>query len=587
MSWRKPSVFLILFFVAIVVITACSGSPDPDSEFKVNVYIVGVIDANHIQAFAVTNGGATAFTEANYNANTETLKGAIALQGEATVTLVIDDSLIEGSYSHEDGNSRWVTESHQEITFAVSYYGKNDDLEFSGGNGTKEDPYLIATPEQLYNVRNHLDKHFRQIAHIDLSSYSAGLGWEPIGLLSNNGFQGSLDGDSYRISNLMINRPDTDYIGLFANVEHGASIKNVVLEGVVIIGRSYVGGLVGSNKGMIEGSSSIGDVTGKYNVGGLTGILTIDGVISHSHAIGVVTGEDSVGGLVGLTESSGSIESSYAQGSAIGKSNIGGLVGGHSGGYLKNSYALVDVLGERYVGGLVGRHRYGDTIRYCYATGSVDGRIWVGGLVGYNEKAIFHSYATGDVTGEEFIGGLVGRNYTLDLIYCYATGSVSGEKDVGGLVGTNEGNIKQSYAKGVVDGEIRVGGLVGLSRYGTSISDTYASGNVTGVTQVGGLIGEISGILGHEVHVIHSYAIGTTTGNEHIGGLVGQMSGPTNTCWVTHSYYDQKTTGQSDTGKGIPKTTEEMMQQSTFIDWDFNFTWAIREGFSYPYLQWE
>jgi hypothetical protein len=55
------------------------------------------------------------------------------------------------------------------------------ETEFAGGSGTKEAPYLIATAAHLNNVRNHLDKHFRQIADLDLSGYKSGTGWAPIG----------------------------------------------------------------------------------------------------------------------------------------------------------------------------------------------------------------------------------------------------------------------------------------------------------------------------------------------------------------------------------------------------------------------
>ena len=44
---------------------------------------------------------------------------------------------------------------------------------------------------------------------------------------------------------------------------------------------------------------------------------------------------------------------------------------------------------------------------------------------------------------------------------------------------------------------------------------------------------------------------------------------------------------QDDTGKGIPKTTVEMMQQFSFETCDFTSIWKIDEGNSYPYLRWQ
>jgi hypothetical protein len=44
--------------------------------------------------------------------------------------------------------------------------------------------------------------------------------------------------------------------------------------------------------------------------------------------------------------------------------------------------------------------------------------------------------------------------------------------------------------------------------------------------------------------------------------------------------------GQSDTGKGMPKATKEMMQRETFEGWDFENVWTIEEGETYPQLRW-
>ena len=53
--------------------------------------------------------------------------------------------------------------------------------------------------------------------------------------------------------------------------------------------------------------------------------------------------------------------------------------------------------------------------------------------------------------------------------------------------------------------------------------------------------------------------------------------------------YDQETSGQSDTGKGEPRTTAEMKTQSTYTDWDFEAVWGIdpAKNDGYPYLLWQ
>ena len=56
---------------------------------------------------------------------------------------------------------------------------------------------------------------------------------------------------------------------------------------------------------------------------------------------------------------------------------------------------------------------------------------------------------------------------------------------------------------------------------------------------------------------------------------------------ITACYYDQPSTGMSDTGKGIPLSTSEMKTQGTFVIWDFDTVWAISSSVNngYPYLQ--
>jgi hypothetical protein len=80
--------------------------------------------------------------------------------------------------------------------------------DFAGGSGTEEDPYLIATAYQLYNVRDELDKYFLQIRDIDLNQYpyNEGEGWLPIGD-DVDAFEGSYDGGGFTISNIVIDRP--------------------------------------------------------------------------------------------------------------------------------------------------------------------------------------------------------------------------------------------------------------------------------------------------------------------------------------------------------------------------------------------
>ncbi|MCT7472655.1 beta strand repeat-containing protein [Aliarcobacter cryaerophilus] len=229
-------------------------------------------------------------------------------------------------------------------------------------------------------------------------------GWNPIGDYSNR-FTGTFDGLGFTISNLYINRPSQNYVGLFGYTNN-ATIKNIGLKDVNITGSTYVGGLVGrsENGGTISNSYASGSVTGFNDVGGLVG-WNFQGTITNSYASGSVDGTDFLGGLVGTNR--GTITNSYASGSVDGTDFLGGLVGLNY-GTITNSYASGSVDGHSYVGGLVGLN-YG-TITNSYASGSVDGHSYVGGLVGLNYGTITNSYASGSVDGHSYVGGLVGRN---------------------------------------------------------------------------------------------------------------------------------------------------------------------------------
>ena len=268
-----------------------------------------------------------------------------------------------------------------------------------------------------------------------------------------------------------------------------------------------------------------------------------------------------------------------------GQNQVGGLVGDNW-GTVSNSYATGNVTGGSSgtnVGGLVGTLNTGGFVSGSSASGWVTGMAQVGGLVGNNWGTVSNSYATGNVTGSSTganVGGLVGTLNTAGFVsYSYASGLVTGESQVGGLVGNNWGSVSNSYATGNVTGSgDNVGGLVGFINGGGAVSNSYATGGVTGLERVGGLVGDL-----YNGTVSNSYAAGPISGGSNLGGLVGASSSPAQ---VSSSYYDTQATGQTASAGGTPETTTQMMQQATFVGWDFSNTWGIYAGTSYPYLQW-
>lgn len=145
---------------------------------------------------------------------------------------------------------------------------------------------------------------------------------------------------------------------------------------------------------------------------------------------------------------------------------------------------------------------------------------------------------------------------------------------VGGITGTNNGVIMRS---GVKNGEITAtsiaGGITGINSRDSIIENSYARIKVSAQNNLGGLIGSNEGT------VEYCYAAGKITGSSSQGGLVGQNNQGT----VSSSYYDKEIAGISDTGKGIPKTTSQMKEKSTYSGWDFSSIWQITPS-NYPEL---
>ena len=456
---------------------------------------------------------------------------------------------------------------------------------FAGGDGTAAYPWKIATPAQLDDVRNYLDKHFILISNIDLATYLATggggftkwgtAGWLPIGDNSDNTdatrFTGSFDGDGFKVTGLTINRSGDWAIGLFGIFSSSGVIQNLGVEIGIdgVKGDGAVGGLVGLiYSGSISNCYATGDVSGYSYVGGLVGgnAGTGTGSISNCYATGDVTatgkgiGIFPVGGLVGLN--SGSISDCHATGAVSGTNSIGGLAGiNDSTGSISNCYATGDVSGTNDAGGLVGLNS--GSISDCHATGAVSGTDSIGGLAGSNGStgSISNCFATGDVCGTSAngftssVGGLVGSN-SGTISNCYAASVVSGTcadyytngLNVGGLVGLNSGSISYCHATGDVTSASKtmltyypVGGLVGRNDSTGSISDCYSTSDVTDTGTdnqlykiVGGLVGWNSGSISNCYATGDVSGTGTVSINNYIvGGLVGLNTGSISNCYAT------------------------------------------------------
>lgn len=276
-------------------------------------------------------------------------------------------------------------------------------------NGT---PYTFITSlAELQGISGDLGGHYALRNNIDASATA---GWNPNGgggfagfvplgtdQYTGTPFTGVFEGLGHTIDNLTINRPNTDYVGVFGYIGTGSIVRNVGLQGGSTRGRDSTGALVGySNSGLISNAYATGNVHGGNNVGGLIGYHISGKLPDHLYATGDVEGSGTVGGLLGYGANTG-LYYAYASGNVRG-GNAGGLVGGLESLSLWYSYATGDVTGSASAGGLVGKWEHG-TLWRSYATGKVTGTgaAFTGGLIGDNEfTTTLYSYWDMDSTGQ-------------------------------------------------------------------------------------------------------------------------------------------------------------------------------------------
>jgi hypothetical protein len=278
-------------------------------------------------------------------------------------------------------------------------------VNFAGGTGDPNDPYLVATRDQLVAIGSNsalAGKCFKLVADIDL----AGIGfYAPI----IPTFSGTFDGNGHAIRNLYL--AGFANVGLFGTVQSDGRILNLSLPNADVLSTQYAGTLAGQNSGMIRHCDSTGSAiclaSYSYGAGGLVGYNT--GTVTDSRSAADADGYYYVGGLIGYN--SGTVSDSETSGSVFGHEYAGALIG-YNTGIISTSCSDGNATGYYNTGGLVGYNSGGVTA--CYATGSAAGYSSVAGLVGYNTGRISSCYSLATVTltstSGYSLGYLVGSN---------------------------------------------------------------------------------------------------------------------------------------------------------------------------------
>ncbi|MDR0666467.1 MAG: hypothetical protein LBF71_03555 [Campylobacteraceae bacterium] len=188
----------------------------------------------------------------------------------------------------------------------------------------------ITDQEGLSAIRDNLSGKYVLTKDINLT-FDSDEGWLPIGNTGNR-FTGIFNGNNHVITGLRINRPSTQFVGLFGYAVN-TQIKNLGVEAAdEIKGKEYIGGIAGIVRNSnIANSYFTGNISGNH-IGGIAGYLH-DSNITNSYFTGNIIGDtNNVGGIAANAYTNSYITNSYSTGniSVIHTSNnnfVGGIVG--------------------------------------------------------------------------------------------------------------------------------------------------------------------------------------------------------------------------------------------------------------------
>ncbi len=406
---------------------------------------------------------------------------------------------------------------------------------FTGGSGTKEDPYQIATAEQLAFLAEVNDDWSDEYNHAyyvltsdiqlnDLVNYekwdqeAPEYQWKPVGYH----FSGSFDGAGYTISGLYVqSMKDQDAIGLFGNIAK-ATVSNVKLEKSCLKVKHtgvYAGSVAGQiNNVVVNNCSADIDIytmneKGMKNIGGIVGWSQSDSTIENCTFNGEINCEAAsvvLGGISGYSSET-LVSNCEATGSiTVGKRNdddllfptVGGIIGSSSNMKIGNSTNRMNISGEiEELGGICGKQSIGNIMHFNDGKSTnTNGSAEITNCVNYGELQ-------SDLK-EAGVGGIVGVLFSSDQRVdsfitdnCENFGDISGDMTTAGIIGDLAGGyvkyeLKNCKNNGAITANNWCGGIVG--RMGPTVDGSVVrgcvnTGSITATAPSGGIIGSFWG----------------------------------------------------------------------------------------------
>ena len=331
---------------------------------------------------------------------------------------------------------------------------------FAGGTGSVDDPYKIATAEQLAKLskdvaggERYAGKYFRLENDLDLKDHC----WVPIGLYkwmesgstTNKPFGGYFDGNGKKISGLIVDQRNDQYCGgLFGNICCASAGVKCGVKDLTIAGGSVYNkgnGLMETNNGILAGFIMTNEgCTVEFS--GITvsgGTIRIEGSCENGRP---------TGGMLGNANRVKAANCKVENIDISGVDNSGGFVGMDSGSTYKDCTASGKVSGDWGLGGFTGYATTNGSLNsefdHCLADVKIEAADWrPGGFIGLGEGAkISHCVAKGNVNStvdewEPKAGAFAGELSVSTVEASHAAGTVtavSTDYEAGGFAGVND-----------------------------------------------------------------------------------------------------------------------------------------------------
>ncbi len=458
-----------------------------------------------------------------------------------------------------------LSDNYYQTSNTVTTHNYFDDA--SGDGTSEEQACIVRTVRHFRNVAKALDRYIRQAEDLDLTGISP----VPAGTASTP-FSGTYDGNGRKIMNLAFESLSTSApAALFPYLD--GVVKNLTAEKCTLTPRHAVPSGTGSAM--------------------FVGRLANGGVVDNCHLIDcqieTATANVLMAGIVGYNDC-GTIRNCSVSGGEISSSKactLGGIVG------------INGNTGEAALSLIENCENKGMTIRYT-ATGAVNADV--GGIAYASHHTIRGCINRAEIYGTRFVGGIVAtpsntnadaNNLSIEACANYgaihfkpnATTSICGGI-IGRLISGGTANVVSCFNAGTISIEgsktnTVTGGIAGRGN-AARVENCYNIGQIINNSGANSVV--MGGICGENTNatVTNVYSIGTFVNPSN---KVGAITTSATTSTYTNCYYLDSLPGLGGVGEALSES--QMKDQNSYVDWDFDNTWALDAGQNngYPTLK--